>query len=151
MKVVADTNTLVSALLWHGPPRQLLGAIESGNVELVTSVALRLELDDVIHRPKFRRQIREQKINLSHLLSDLDARLTILNCPPLAAPVVIADPDDDAVLACAVAAGVDGIVTGDDDLLALRSFRGIPILTAAQALAKLRLRKPITARSARRS
>lgn len=43
------------------------------------------------------------------------------------------DADDDAVLACALAARADLIVSGDDDLLVLKSFNGIPILTAAQA------------------
>lgn len=138
MKVVADTNTLVSGLLWHGPPRQLLTAAEAGQIDLITSTDLREELADVMRRRKFRRRFREQRVDLKQLLADLDARLTIITCPPLEKPVVLADPDDDAVLACAVAADADAIVTGDDDLLALRSFRRIPILTAAQALERLK-------------
>lgn len=137
MRIVADTNTLVSGLFWHGAPRRLLAAVEAGEVTLITSVSLRLELDDVVHRPKFRDRIRAQKVNLQQILTDLDTRLTTIICSSLEEPVVTADPDDDAVLACAVAAGADIIVTGDTDLLALRSFRGIPILTAAQALQKL--------------
>ena len=47
------------------------------------------------------------------------------------------DPDDAAVLACAVAARVDAIVSGDDDLHALGDYRGIPVLSPAQALKRI--------------
>ena len=50
---------------------------------------------------------------------------------------VCRDPDDDAVLALALAAKVDWIVSGDDDLLVLQSFEGIAIITPAQALLRM--------------
>lgn len=59
--------------------------------------------------------------------------LPLLEPPPLPAPVC-RDPDDDEVLALALAAQVDLIVSGDDDLLALQVFEGIPIPSPAQAL-----------------
>ena len=55
------------------------------------------------------------------------------------APPSLRDPDDLPVLACAVAAGVDAIITGDKDLLSLKSFEGIPIIDAAEALKRLGL------------
>jgi predicted nucleic acid-binding protein len=57
----------------------------------------------------------------------------VVDPPPLARPVC-RDPDDDAVLALALAAKVDCIVSGDDDLLALQAFERIAIITPAQAL-----------------
>ena len=56
---------------------------------------------------------------------------------PASIPPTSADPDDDAVLACALAAQADFVVSGDDNLLVLREFAGIPILTAAAALQKI--------------
>jgi predicted nucleic acid-binding protein len=53
---------------------------------------------------------------------------------PALSLTVCRDADDDAVLACALAARADLIVSGDKDLLVLQAFQGIPILTAAQAL-----------------
>ena len=47
MRVVADTNVVVSGLLWHGPARQLLNAARQGTVELFTSGALLAELEEV--------------------------------------------------------------------------------------------------------
>ena len=52
-------------------------------------------------------------------------------------PAALRDPDDVHVLACALAAGVDAIVSGDDDLISMKVFEGIPILTARQALEKI--------------
>ena len=47
MRVVADTNTIVSGLLWHGPPRRILDAARAGSPELFTSLELLTELEDV--------------------------------------------------------------------------------------------------------
>jgi predicted nucleic acid-binding protein len=58
------------------------------------------------------------------------------SAPPLAVPVCC-DPNDDRVLAAAQAANADSIITGDQDLLTLGDFQGIPIRTALQALAIL--------------
>ena len=49
-------------------------------------------------------------------------------------PVVLSDPDDDEVLACAIAANAQFIVCGDRDLLSLKAFRGIPIVGTAEAI-----------------
>ena len=57
----------------------------------------------------------------------------VIQPPPLPQPVC-RDPDDDAVLALAIAAKVELIVSGDNDLLSLGSFQGIPILAPAEAI-----------------
>jgi len=64
-------------------------------------------------------------------------RLAELLDPPLLAEPICRDPDDDHVLALAIAAHADVIVTGDQDLLVLKTFQGIPILTPVQALEHL--------------
>ena len=53
MRVVADTNVVVSGLLWHGNERRLLDAARDGFVELFTSKELLAELEDVLGRSKF--------------------------------------------------------------------------------------------------
>ena len=52
-------------------------------------------------------------------------------------PVIVADPDDDVVLACAVAARAEAIVSGDNHLLDLKQYEEIQIFTAAQLLARI--------------
>lgn len=57
MRLVADTNVVVSGLLWHGPSRLLLNAAREGSVELCTSVALLSELEEVLRREKFSQRL----------------------------------------------------------------------------------------------
>ena len=64
--------------------------------------------------------------------------VTVVTARPLEQQVS-RDADDDAILACALAARADLIVSGDDDLLVLKSFNGISILNTAQAIKRYRL------------
>jgi putative PIN family toxin of toxin-antitoxin system len=70
------------------------------------------------------------------MLAEVRFLAEIIEPPPLPVPVS-RDPDDDAVLALAVAAQPDLIISGDADLLTLGSHAGIPIVTPAEALARL--------------
>lgn len=98
-----DTNVLVSALLWTGPPHQLLHAARTGTAVLVTSPALIEELRAVLARPKLAPRLAELGTSAGELLAALLRRLVVVE--PAAVDAVIAeDPDDDHVLACAVPA-----------------------------------------------
>lgn len=134
MRVVADTNTVVSGLLWHGPPRQLLEAARAGTITLVTSAALLEELERVLGRPKFSARIERAGLTVAELIAryrDIAEQVTPADIPP----TIVADPDDDAVLAAAVGGSADLIVSGDGDLLGLGGFRDIRILRATEAVA----------------
>ncbi len=65
------------------------------------------------------------------------AALARLIEPAVIVPVVEEDPDDDAVLACAVAAQAEAIVSGDSRLLDLKEYEKIPVVTAAQLVAQI--------------
>ncbi len=84
-------------------------------------------------RPKFAGILTRLRLSPETLLAELLQLAEIVIPNPLPAPVS-RDPDDDAVLALAVAAQVDLIVSGDDDLLDLHEYQGIPIVTATEAL-----------------
>lgn len=133
MRIVADTNLIVSAFLWGGTPRRVLDAAEARGFKLFTSRALITELENVLSRAKFAEQLRRTRFSPAFLL----ARYTQLATPISAVEAKIPelrDPDDAALLACARAARADLIVSGDLDLLDLKSFHGIPIVAAARAL-----------------
>lgn len=59
MKAVADTNTVVSGLLWHGAPHRVLDAARMGRVELFTTAVLLAELEDVLYREKFAQRLAQ--------------------------------------------------------------------------------------------
>jgi uncharacterized protein len=138
MRVVADTNIVVSGLFWHGNPRRVLDAARDGIIELFTSSALLEELEDVLSRERFAIRLEAAGVTLGELVLGYAALATVIEAEPIET-VVIADPDDDAVLACALAAQSEVITSGDNHLLALKEHREIRILTAAELLMELSL------------
>jgi len=134
--LVIDTNVLLSGLFWRGPPHTLLGKARDGAVDLVLSAALIEELLDVIARPKFADILARTSRTPERIMDELRVFVDVVAAPPLPLPIC-RDPDDDAVLACALAARADLIASGDDDLRALGTFENIPIISAAEALVRL--------------
>ncbi len=132
MRLVLDTKTAISGLLWDGKPCRLIEAGEAGEVELFSSVALLTELRNVLSREKFAQPLARRGVDRAAIFSYNLALVTIV-APALITPTILHDPADDAVLAAAIAAGVDLIVSGDAHLLNLKSFQGIAIVTAATA------------------
>lgn len=138
MRVVADTNTIVSGLLWHGAPRQILDAARAGRIELFTTAVLLAELEDVLHSKKLEQCLALAGLKPKDLVLGYAALAIIVECAAIE-PVIREDPEDDAVLGCAVAACAEAIVSGDSHLLKLKQFRNIPILTADELLTKFQL------------
>ncbi len=136
MRLVIDTNVLLSALLWRNTPYALLEQARNGVVTLISSPALLAELAEVLERPKFDAILAKSDTSRAQLFANVRLLAEVIDPPPLAQPVC-RDPDDDAVLALVLAALADLIVSGDDDLLTLVTFEGIPIMTPAQALERL--------------
>ena len=133
-RIVIDTNIVLSGLLWRGPPYLLLAQVgQSPGMQLFSSQALLDELADVLTRASPTKRLHQINMTAHAVLADYVRAITVLQVPPLPQPVC-RDPDDDAVLALALLAQADVIVSGDNDLLVLQSFEGIPIVTAAQAL-----------------
>jgi hypothetical protein len=119
LRVVADPGVLVSGVLTRaGPPAEVLDCWRAGEFDLVVSPKLLGELEDVLLRPKFR-----------SALSELDARNyvdglaveAVLIPDPDEVPAMTPDPDDDYLIALAVAAGADAIVSGDAHLTELEN------------------------------
>ncbi|QXP84945.1 putative toxin-antitoxin system toxin component, PIN family [Methylococcus sp. Mc7] len=133
MRLVIDTHVMISGLLWHGAPHRLIEQTHSGAVSVVSSPALLEELAEVLAREKFADILARSGYTAARLLEDLQRMVHLVTPPPLPAPICRA-PHDDTVLAVAFAAQADLIVSGDDDLLALPSFQGIPIVGSAEAL-----------------
>lgn len=139
MKLVVDTNTLVSGTLWSGPPSRLIDAVEQGRATLVLSAALLAEFGDVVGRGRLTSRLVLRNVTPAKLVARLARQAEWVSPAPLPLPSSLRDPKDLMVLAAAVAAHADAIVTGDDDLLSLQSFEGIPIMKAREALEKLGL------------
>jgi uncharacterized protein len=134
MRVVVDTNTVVSGFLWGGKPGRLLDLAREGYIRAFTTVELIEELRDVLSRPKAARSILAKGATPEILLAKWK-EMTELVSAPAGISVVQADPDDDHVLACAVAALADLIISGDKHLLDIKQYGNARIVNAVEALA----------------
>jgi len=121
VRLVVDTNVLIAGLVADGLCRDIVKR-RLPACELFTSRALLDELAEIL-REKF--DTRSQDLPL---LQVYEAEATIVRPKPLPKPIC-RDTDDDEVLATAVAARAEIILTGDDDLLALEEFQGVRILS----------------------
>lgn len=133
MRAVLDTNIVVSGLLWRAAPRQVLDAARDQRITLHTSSVLLDELAEVLSRPHLASVIAANQASPAFLMQRY-AMLAQLVIPAQTARVVTKDIDDDAVIACALAAQADMIVSGDAHLLNLKHYQGIRIIDAAEAL-----------------
>ncbi len=134
MRLVLDTNIVASGLLWYGAPARLIDAATADEVELCTSRILLAELARILRRAKFAKAVSATGLCVDDLVMRY-AELATLVTPTPIPPTILRDPDDDHVLACALAAAADLIVSGDKKhLLAIKSYKDIPIVTAAEAV-----------------
>jgi putative PIN family toxin of toxin-antitoxin system len=138
LKVVLDTNVFVSSLLVKaGLPAQVLDAWRARRYLLIISPVIIAEVRATLEYPRIR---------LKYAISDgdVEALITLLERDALLVPgdadlagAVPGDPADEMVLACAVQAKADLIVSGDRHLLDLGAYRSTPVLTARQFLERL--------------
>jgi putative PIN family toxin of toxin-antitoxin system len=126
-KYVFDVNTLISAVLIKNsiPAASLDKALTIGDIVLSDSILA--ELTEVIFRRKFDKYLTdEQRLEFLEKFErralKLEVTMSITDCR---------DPKDNKYLELALTCNADCIITGDDDLLTLNPYKGIPIINAA--------------------
>ncbi len=136
MRAVLDTNVVVSALLWGGTPYRLLAAATTGELDLVTSPVLVEELRKVLARPHLAIRLALHQTSIEQAIA-FYARLAF-SVSPLSVPLAVpADSDDNHVVAAAITAQADFIVTGDRALLSVAEYQGVRIVSIDEALQAL--------------
>ena len=127
MRIVLDTNVFVSGVFFGGVPGRILDAWRDARVQLVLSAEILAEYQRV-------GQVLAAQypgVDLEPFLGLLTVQAEIVEAPDLPEPVCF-DPDDDKFLACAIAAGVAVIVSGDKDLLDQSGWRSVRVLRPRQ-------------------
>ena len=123
MKVVLDTNVLVSGMLWKGNPEKILHAWKAGKFELITFLATLAELQRVLRYPR----IAMPEDMIKEWIDLLLENSTVVD-PKIRIDAIKNDPPDNRFLECALAGNADYIVSGNNHLLDLREFKGIKII-----------------------
>ncbi len=124
MKVVFDTNVLVSAFVSEGVCSKRLGRARRGQFQLITCSFILNEFEAVLLK-----KLSATQAETMQALRVLTEAVSINAQPSQAISGICRDPDDDHILSCSKAAGADYLVTGDSDLLDLREFQGARIIT----------------------
>ena len=133
MRIVIDTNIWISGLLWRGLPWKLLCLAEAGEVELCMAPSMLVELAEVLSYERLQPRLEQLRLTAAELVAyamDLASILEVSEGPL----IVVADSDDDVFLRCAVVADAACVVSGDNHLLDLGAYAGIPILTVRDFL-----------------
>lgn len=138
LRVACDTNVLVSAFIAAGPPSRVVETAIDGSIELVLLEPAMVELERVLRHKLGFEEGRFREVDA--LLRE--TAVATVPAPPGEPEEISGDRDDDLVLACACAAGVSVLASGDrKHLLPLREHDGIRILTPQVLLAELVVRR----------
>lgn len=128
MRIVVDTNVIASAIFFGGKPYHLLRYIMEGRVDVVASKEIVDEYEEIVLRLKQKYPAISTRIPLHKLLS----RFEII---PVRSEIHVSrDPDDDKFISCAVEGKCLYIVSGDSDLLSIKDYGDIVILTVVDFL-----------------
>ena len=143
MKIVLDTNVLVSGLLTpYGPGGEIVRMVSAGKLILCIDARILLEYHEVIHRPKF----KFNKDHIDTLISFIKHYGQLVSTAPLKDP--LPDPDDEPFLEVAIAEKVKCIITGNIADYPPSSREGINILSSSEFLEFYRKEVGITEHSA---
>jgi len=135
LRAVVDTNVLISGLfgIKNSPSFQILKAIRAQKIILVTSPVILEEVGDVVNRERIVKLTKMSPVERAGFMDMLIERCDV-TAGKQPAGQVGRDIKDDKFLACAVEAKADYLVTGDEDLLVLKEYEGIKIVTPREFL-----------------
>lgn len=132
IKALLDTNVIVSGFVSfkhpERPPAQILHAFKVGLFELIISEDILVEVSETLQDPYFRSRLTPEDITEALTLLSEETTVTSVTAK---ASGVSTHPEDDLILAAAVSAGVDYLVTGDGPLLRKvgNSYQGMKLVT----------------------
>ena len=132
MRIIIDTNVLVSGVFFGGLPGRLLSMWKDGGIKLVASSDIFNEYAEVIRRLGR----KYPTLETTSIIDLLAVELEIIRTKKIKSPIC-RDPDDDKFIACAISGKVELIISGDQDLLVLKKFKNIRLITPAQFFQEL--------------
>lgn len=135
MRVVLDTNVLISAFLFEKRLGKIVRLIEQGVIIPCFVVYTFREFQNVLNYEKFGSLLKASNTDIGEIVRQVQDRGIILQDPKII-PDAVLDGPDNYVLAAAKLSTAEFIVTGDKPLLALKNFEGSPIITPQEFLQK---------------
>ena len=137
MKVVLDTNVLVSAMFWYGDSDRIIRLAEEKKVEIILSKAILEEFSRVLGYKDIQDKVKDKNLEVRNSFQKIVELATIID-PEEKVDIIKYDPDDNKFLECAKAGNADYIISKDKHLLNLKMFENIQIITPKEFLEKMK-------------
>ncbi|MFH1071860.1 MAG: putative toxin-antitoxin system toxin component, PIN family [Nanoarchaeota archaeon] len=133
MKIVLDTNVLVSGTFWTGDSFRILELIDQKEVMLVLSLSILKEYVKTINSDEIMEKVSNKKLVLFKITEKVIKNAQIIS-PRRRIGLIKDDLDDNKILECAIEGRVEYIITQDNHLLKIREFEGVKIMTPEEFL-----------------
>lgn len=126
MKIVVDTNVLISGVFFGGYPRKILSSVVNKGITACATTEIVIEYEEIVQEMIERKQGHINRAILTPLIQAMEI------IEPISHIEICRDPDDDKFLECAKDSRALYIVSGDKDLLVLKKYENIQIITAKE-------------------
>lgn len=141
MKIVTDSNVIISAFLWQKDVKEIFDLARNHKFVICVNQEILNEIQKVLHYHKFYSKLKLIGKTPEIIISELLEIIEIYPTKNSSEIIIKEDPADDKFLLCGLASGADFIISGDKHLLKLKSFQNIQILTPRQFINRLKKRK----------
>lgn len=135
IRIVADTNVLISATFWNGDSNRIIEKVEKKELELLMSKEILEEFSNVLGYKEIQKKIKDKNLEMKRSIEKIIS-MSVFVEPQERFKIIRDDPDDDKFLDCAVAGNAEFIVSQNKHLLKLKEFRGISIVKPDEFLKK---------------
>jgi len=128
MKIVVDTNVLISSTFWYGSSFRVIEKVENKEVELILSKEILKEFINVLNYEEIQQKIKNKNLEMKRTVEKIVSISTIVD-PKQKFNIIKDDIEDNKIIECAIEGQANYIITQDNHLLKLKEFNGIKIIT----------------------
>lgn len=128
MRIVADTNILISATFWYGTSYEIIEKVENKEIELIISKDIIKEFIEVLNSEEIQMKIKNKNLEMQRTVEKI-LSISIIVEPKKKFNFIKEDNEDNKILECAYEGKADFIISQDNHLLKLREFEGIKIIS----------------------
>lgn len=140
MRIVADTNIVISATFWKGDSFKIMKLADKDQIRLITSLDLIEEYNKIIKCDEITDKVVNKKLIANKIIRKIIDESIIIK-PKIKLDIIKEDSDDNKVIECAIVGKANYIVTKDNHLLKLKKYRGIKIITPKEFLEIIAIQK----------
>ena len=133
MRIVLDTNVLISAAFWYGSSNEIMEKIERNEIELILSKEIIEEFSRVLGYEEIQEKIKNKSLEMKRTVGRV-VSLSKIVVPSTRATIVKDDPDDNKFIEAALEGKANYIITQDNHLLKIKKYKGIKIVSPSEFL-----------------